>query len=136
MPTVMLDTNIVSSLLNPDDALHTCALSAVRRWENRAGTFTISVITWSELRVGAIRKGAQAQTALAEFRAAVIDEIYAVNETASEAAAQLRANDITIRVPDALIISTARGVGAGALLTADKKFRKIAPDVVELIGPA
>jgi predicted nucleic acid-binding protein len=132
----MLDTNIVSSLLNPDDALHACALSAVRRWEDQAGSFTISVIAWSELRVGAIRKGARAQEALAEFRAAVIDEVHPVTESISEAAAQLRATDLTIRVPDALIISTAREVGAGALLTADKKFQKIAPDVVELVGPA
>ncbi|GAA4221207.1 putative nucleic acid-binding protein [Streptosporangium album] len=136
MPTVMLDTNVIAGLLNPDDALHDHACNAVRRWEDKAASFTISVITWSELRVGAVRRGVAAEKMLGAFRAAVIDRIVEVDETTTESAALLRAADLTIRVPDALIIATAREVGADALLTADRKFPGIAPELVELLRPS
>ncbi|MFI6458080.1 type II toxin-antitoxin system VapC family toxin [Streptosporangium amethystogenes] len=135
MPTVMLDTNVIAGLLDPGDALHGHARDAVRRWEDKAASFAISVITWSELRVGAVRKGAVAEKMLEAFRAAVIDRIVEVDETTAESAALLRAADLTIRVPDALIIATARVVGSDALLTADRKFPAIAPELVELLRP-
>ncbi|WP_326641601.1 PIN domain-containing protein [Streptosporangium sp. NBC_01755] len=136
MPTVMLDTNVIAGLLHPDDALHSHARDAVRHWEDKAASFAISVITWSELRVGAVRKGVTAGKMLGAFRAAVIDRIVEVNEATTESADLLRAADLTIRVPDALIIATARGIGADALLTADRKFPGIAPELVELLRPS
>ncbi|MFC4586856.1 type II toxin-antitoxin system VapC family toxin [Sphaerisporangium corydalis] len=136
MPTVLLDTNIISSLLDPDDTLHLDALAAVRRWEGEAASFAISVITWSELRVGAVRRGPGAEKALAEFRDSAIDRILAVDEVTAEAAARLRARDLTVRMPDALIVASAREGGADVLLTADRKFPGIAPDLVELLRPA
>lgn len=135
MPTVMLDTNVIAGLLNPDDALHGHARDAVRRWEDKAASFAISVITWGELRVGAVRRGAEAERMLEAFRAAVIDRIVGVDEATAESAALLRAADLTIRIPDALIIATAREAGADALLTADRKFPDIAPELVELLRP-
>ncbi|WP_067169197.1 hypothetical protein [Microtetraspora niveoalba] len=51
-----------------------------------------------------------------------------------DAAARLRAGDLALRMPDALIIATARGAGARALLSADRKFPGAAPDLVEPIG--
>ncbi|WP_436762851.1 type II toxin-antitoxin system VapC family toxin [Streptosporangium sp. V21-05] len=135
MPTVMLDTNVIAGLLNPDDALHGHARDAIRRWEDKAASFAISVITWGELRVGAVRRSAEAERMLEAFRAAVIDRIVGVDEATAESAALLRAADLTIRIPDALIIATAREAGADALLTADRKFPGIAPELVELLRP-
>ncbi|MEU9884428.1 PIN domain-containing protein [Sphaerisporangium sp. NPDC051011] len=54
----------------------------------------------------------------------------------AECAAALRARDLTVRIPDALIIATAREAGADALLTADQKLYAIAPDLVELVRPS
>ncbi|MFC7381235.1 type II toxin-antitoxin system VapC family toxin [Sphaerisporangium rhizosphaerae] len=135
MPLVMLDTNIISGLLDPDDALNLNARDAVRRWEDQAASFAISVVTWSELRVGVIRKGAAAEKALAAFCSAVIDQVMPVDEATAERAAAIRSADLTIRVPDALIIAGAHEIGADALLTADRKFPRIAPDLVELVCP-
>ncbi|MFJ2034061.1 type II toxin-antitoxin system VapC family toxin [Streptosporangium sp. NPDC087985] len=136
MPTVMLDTNVIAGLLNPDDALYSHARDAVRRWEDKAASFAISVITWNGLRVGAVHKGVAAEKMLGGFRAAVVDRIVEVDETTAESAALLRAADLTVRVPDALIIATAREIGADALLTADRKFPGIAPELVELLRPS
>jgi predicted nucleic acid-binding protein len=135
MPFVMLDTNVVSSLLDPGDALHSQALGVVQDWEGEGCSFAISAIVWSELRVGAIRRGLEAEKALTEFRAEVLDEIHQVEERTADAAARLRARDLTLRVPDALIVATAQEARAAALITADKKLHRIAPDLVELVLP-
>jgi hypothetical protein len=37
--------------------------------------------------------------------------------------------------PDDALHATARGAGADVLLSADRKFRAIAPDLVELVAP-
>ncbi|MFB9673904.1 PIN domain-containing protein [Streptosporangium vulgare] len=93
------------------------------------------MITWGELRVGAVRRGAEAERMPGAFRAAAIDRIIEVDEATAESAVPLRAADPTIRIPDALIIATAREAGADALLTADRKFPDIAPGLVELLRP-
>ncbi|WP_248961349.1 PIN domain-containing protein [Sphaerisporangium perillae] len=77
----------------------------------------------------------EAEKALAEFRAAAIDHVIAVDEGTAETAAQIRAEDLTVRMPDALIVATAREAGADVLLTADPKFPAIASDLVELVCP-
>lgn len=131
-PLVLLDTNIVSGLLDPGDALHTDAGEAAEAWEARGALFAISLITWSECRVGAIRRGPAAEMALHRFREAGLDDVL----LPSEAAAQIRAGDLSVRVPDALILATAHESGATALLTADRKLAKISPGLVELIRPS
>ncbi|MEU8194282.1 PIN domain-containing protein [Microbispora amethystogenes] len=135
-PLVMLDTNIVSGLLDPGDALHADAGEAAEAWEARGASFAISLITWSECRVGAIRKGPAAESALRRFREAALDDVLLPSEAIGEAAAQIRAGDLAVRVPDALILATAHERRATALLTADKKLAKISPGLVELIRPS
>jgi predicted nucleic acid-binding protein len=132
---VMLDTNVVSGLLNPYDALHGCAAEAVHAWEARGASFVISLITWSELLVGVMRKGPAAESALRKFREAAIDDVLAPSQPIAEAAARIRAADLTVRVPDAFIMATARELEATALLSADRKLAKIDPDLVELVLP-
>lgn len=135
-PLVMLDTNIVSGLLDPDDALHQDAVRAVGAWEARGAAFAISLITWGELRVGAIRKGSGAEKALRAFRDAALDAVLPLPEAVVDEAARIRAEDLSVRVPDALIIATAHDNKVAALLTGDRKFGRISPDLVELVRPA
>ncbi|WP_232326568.1 type II toxin-antitoxin system VapC family toxin [Microbispora sp. ATCC PTA-5024] len=131
----MLDTNAVAGLLDPDDALNRCTTEAVMAWEDRGASFAVSLITWSELRVGAIRRGQAAEDALRGFRVAVIDEILVLSESIAEVAARIRAEDLSVRVPDALILATAHELGVATLLTADRKIAKISPELVQLIRP-
>ncbi|MEV0589577.1 PIN domain-containing protein [Nonomuraea sp. NPDC050310] len=131
MITVLLDTNVIVSLLNPADARHDDALTAVRAWERRAALFSVSAVTWSELRVGAIRSGHAAVSALREFRDRALDRIIPLDEEIAESAAQLRAGDLGLRLPDALILATAHVIGAHRLLSADKKLQRADPAIVE-----
>ncbi|WP_158088530.1 type II toxin-antitoxin system VapC family toxin [Thermoactinospora rubra] len=132
---MVLDTNIVSAIIDPDDALHAVAMQAVLRWEGMGGSFAVSSVTWAELRVGALRRGQAGEEVLAAFRTAALDEVLAVTEPVAAAAARLRANDLGLRLPDALIAATAQVAGAGVLLSADQKLAKALPGVVELVAP-
>jgi predicted nucleic acid-binding protein len=46
-----------------------------------------------------------------------------------------RAADLSIRTPDASILATGHHVGAAAVITADKKLIRAAPELVELVVP-
>lgn len=130
--TVVYDTNVIIALLSPTDALHEAATRDVRAWEARQVRVVISAVTWAELRTGALRRGLDAQALLAGFRRVAIDDIIPV-ATVADIAAGYRANDLHIRVPDALVIATGKHVGAAAVLTGDKQLARAEPDLVALI---
>jgi predicted nucleic acid-binding protein len=133
--TIIYDMNIVVALLSQTDVLHTAAVQSAQRWEARSAQVAISTATWTKLRTGAIRQGSRAEQALAAFRAAAIDDVVPVDVDIAELAARLRAADLSIRTPDALILATGHHVGAAAVLTADKKLIRAAPELVELVVP-
>jgi predicted nucleic acid-binding protein len=134
-PVVLLDTNVIVSLLDPTDGMHGCSRAGVSSWEARGSSYIISTITWSELKVGALVKGDAAERALNRFREAAIDDIVPVCETIAATAARLRARDRALRLPDALIVATAHDRGADALLTAEKRLSRCSPELVHLIAP-
>jgi predicted nucleic acid-binding protein len=128
--TIVCDTNIVVGLLSRTDALH----SAAGEWEARAARVAISAVTWAELRTGAIRQG-PAEGALTAFREAAVDDVVPVDEYIAEIAARYRAPDLSMRMPDALILATGRHIGAAAVLTADKRLARAAPQLAQLVVP-
>lgn len=133
MTLVVYDTNMVVSLLSPTDSLHQSAMSVAQSWEARAARTAVSTITWAELRVGTLRRGPAAEQALNAFRQAAIDEIVPAGIEVADIAAALRAKDLSLRLPDALVIATGLHVQADAVLTADKRLLKVAPDLIQLV---
>ena len=75
MSIVVPDMNIVVSLLSSSDALHNAARSAVVAWDRKGARVMLSVVTWTELRVGALRRGPEAERALTAFCRTAVDEI-------------------------------------------------------------
>ncbi|TDQ52931.1 type II toxin-antitoxin system VapC family toxin [Actinorugispora endophytica] len=135
MTIALLDTNIVVSLLNSNDAMHESALKTVRVWEDRSAVFPLSVIVWSELLTGAFRQPEStfAFSRLKAMRDGYFSDVVPVCEEVADHAARLRAVDAALRLPDALVIASGIHVGADAVLTADKKLKKVAPGLVELV---
>jgi predicted nucleic acid-binding protein len=133
--TIVCDTNIVVGLLSRTDALHSAAVQAAGDWEARAARVAISAVTWPELRTGALRQGPAAEGALTAFREAAVDDIVPVDEHIAEIAARSRAIDLSLRMPDALILATGRHIGAAAVLTADKRLARAAPQLAQLVVP-
>jgi predicted nucleic acid-binding protein len=71
---------------------------------------------------------------LTAFKYSSIDQIVSVDEQVGTFAGLLRAQDLSLRLPDALVIATGLRSGAGALLTGDRRLARHAPDLVEVIG--
>jgi len=132
--TVVYDTNIVVALLSQTDSLHEAAVESAVRWEAHGARAVISAVSWSELRIGAMRQSLAAERALIAFRVAAVDDIVPVDVDVAEIAASFRAADLSLRMPDALILATGRHVGAAAVLTADKRLARVAPGLTELVA--
>lgn len=81
-------------------------------------------MSWAELRTGALRRGPDAERALAAFCHAAVDEIVPVSIEIAEIAARYRAADLSVRMPDALVIATGQHIGADAVLTGDQRLAK------------
>jgi predicted nucleic acid-binding protein len=135
MTTIVWDTNIVVGLLSRTDVLHSAAMRAASEWEDRAARVAISAVTWAELRTGAIRQGPTAEAVLTAFRHSAVDDIAPVDEHVAEIAASYRAADLSLRMPDALILATGQHIGAVAVLTADKRLARAAPGLAQLVVP-
>lgn len=134
MAEVVLDTNVVIALLSPTDALHQAARAAVQRCEREGARFAMSAISWAELLTGAWRRGADAVKVVERFVAATIDELVAVDEDVAACAADLRAKDLALRLPDAIVLSTGLRARSGRVLTADRRLARHARELVEVIG--
>lgn len=133
MTLVLYDTNIVISLLSPTDALHTAATRAAEKWEDRGARAALSAVSWAELRTGALRRGSDAEQALAAFCRLAVDEVVPVCVDIANLAASYRATDLAVRLPDALVVATGQHIGADAVLTADKRLSRVVPGLVTLI---
>jgi predicted nucleic acid-binding protein len=134
MPTVVLDTNVVIALMSRTDTLHAQAADAVETWEQAGARFVLSAVSWAELTVGAARRGDEGRAALGAFLNAAIDRIVPVDQQVSTFAGLLRAEDISLRLPDALVIATGIRSSADAVLTGDKRIARHAPSLVEVVG--
>lgn len=135
MTLVVYDTNVVIALLSSTDALHEAALRVAQEWEERGARVVISAVTWAELRTGALRRGPEAEKALGEFRQAAIDEVSPVDVQVADIAASFRAVELSLRMPDALILATGQRLSADVVLTGDVRMTKVAPHLVSLVKP-
>lgn len=132
---VLYDTNVVVALLSPTDALHHAAIQISESWEARGARTALSTVSWAELRTGALRRGPEAEQALAAFCHLAVDELVPVGAEIAEIAASYRAVNLSLRMPDALVVATGRHIGADAVLTGDKRIVRVAPNLVSLIIP-
>ena len=105
MGLTLLDSSVISALLNSRDALHDAALTALQQEAQQRQHFAASAVTWSEVLTGAqlVHGSDRAVRAFADdARLVIIDADRAV----AEEAARLR-------------ITHARRSGGGRLRTAD-----------------
>lgn len=133
MGTVVLDTSVVLALLDPDDALHSPAVTAVRRYYAARDRLMLPAVVLAEVLVGAARRGeAELRTHRHQITATFGSPV-PVDEAVAVAAASLRARHRSLRMPDALVLATAEVTAADVVLTGDKKWATLDPKV-ELIG--
>jgi len=85
------------------------------------GTLVASVITYAELLTGA-RLGHHDHAGVRGFFEQLIDEIHGVDRPAAERAAELRAANLPLKMPDALILATADLHQVDVIVTGDDRW--------------
>jgi hypothetical protein len=129
MGVALLDSNTVIGFLDADDLLHQAADAAVRAAASEH-LFAVSVVTVAELLTGA-KLGHHDERTVRRFFAQTVGRRIPLDEPAAGRAADLRAANKALKMPDALILATA-DLYADVVLTGDEQWLKISGLTCEL----
>lgn len=121
---VVLDSDAVIGFLDRSDPHHYAADAAIRSIPPNV-RLVVSVITFAEVLTEA-KLGHRGEAAISGFFAEIISEIVPVGPETADRAATLRANNETLRLPDALIAATADlHPDVDTLLTGDRNLARL-----------
>jgi predicted nucleic acid-binding protein len=115
---IVLDASVVIAHLDPDDAGHARAVSALTDYA--AEDLRLPASAYAETLVTPARRGR-----LAETRARIQQmflTIVPIDEAVAEAAAVIRSQQPALRLPDALVIACGDVLNAALVLTADHRW--------------
>ena len=124
MGAVALDASVAIALLDPADGHHGQAGVVLR--EHDRSSLIMAVSAYSETLVRPLALGLEG--AVEEFVDGLRIEIVPADREIGRSAAQLRAAHRALRLPDALVLATARAYGA-PLLTFDGPLAQLAGEV-------
>lgn len=127
MALVVLDASVVIAFLDPDDALHGPAVEALT--EHQHDELLIPASVYAEILVGPHRKGAEAVAEVEAFLADFAVRIETLRPTTARAAAKLRSESRSLRLPDAFVLALADEVKADSVLTGDESWVPISGHV-------
>ncbi|MHB8643138.1 MAG: type II toxin-antitoxin system VapC family toxin [Gaiellaceae bacterium] len=128
MALIILDASVVIAHLDPDDALHPSATSALL--EHAGDDLRLPASAYAESLVDPARRGRldEARDALSALQLQIVP----IDGPLAERAASLRAYERGLRLPDALVLACGQLLGADVILTGDRGWRHFAR--VKLIG--
>lgn len=123
MAALILDASVLIGLLDTADAHHTVAVDEVEAADQAGTPLLTPASAYSEALVPFARAGRvrDAREAIAAMGIAVTP----LTATIAEHAAELRARHDRLRLPDAIVLATARDLSA-ALLTYDDRLARVA----------
>ncbi|MGI8714497.1 MAG: type II toxin-antitoxin system VapC family toxin [Solirubrobacteraceae bacterium] len=123
MAALILDASVLIGLLDTADAHHQRAVDDVEGADRTGNTLLAPASAYSEALVSFARAGrtADARQAIAAMGITIV----AMSQEIAERAAEIRAQHDRLRLPDAIVLATARELRAD-LLTYDKTLTKIA----------
>jgi len=125
---IVLDASVVIAHLDPDDALHASATSALVEYAD--DDLRLPASAYAEALVDPARKGRLDETR--DALAALQLQIVPLDRPQAERAASLRARERGLRLPDALVLACGQLLAADAILSADRRWRRF--ERVRLIG--
>jgi predicted nucleic acid-binding protein len=136
MGLTVLDAGVVIAVLDARDAHHAAARDALREGRDLGDRLVLPASAYAECLVGPARQGSDAL----EVVDALLDQLPvtvepATRTVAAEAAGLRAKHGRSLRLPDALVVATARVLGADLLLTTDARW----PDVgvpVRVVAPS
>jgi predicted nucleic acid-binding protein len=121
---VVLDSDVVISFLDRQDALHDAADAVVREFV-RGHRLVASVVTYAEVLTGAYL-GHHFEDDVAGFFRELLSAVLPIDIAATDAAADLRSRFKALRMPDALILATAEtDPDVDLIITGDQQLTKV-----------
>ena len=127
MALVVLDASVVIAFLDPDDTLHEAAVRALT--ERQHDELLLPTSAYAEILVAPHRRGAQAVAEVEAFLSDFSIRLEELTPAIAQAAAKLRSESRSLRLPDALMLATAAEIGAEVVLTGDESWGKISDNV-------
>lgn len=123
MGALILDASVLIGLLDSEDAHHSRAVEDVETADQTARALLTPASAYSEALVAFARANrvADARDAIAGMGITVVP----LTNTIAERAAELRARHDGLRLPDAIVLATARDLD-GELLTYDHRLSRFA----------
>jgi predicted nucleic acid-binding protein len=122
MGLIVLDAGVLIGFLDADDAHHTRAYEALSAAVEASDQLVIPASALAETLVGPSRRGPDAVELVRELVSRLPIEVVPLDERVAVAAAHIRANHRSLKLPDALVIATAQILDASRLVTTDRKW--------------
>jgi predicted nucleic acid-binding protein len=123
---VALDADLLIAFLDPGDAQHDRAVRELRRRLTSGEELLVGATVYAEVIVRPLQQGTDAT--VDGFLDAAGVRLVPTDRTIARRAARLRADNASLRLPDAISLATAL-VNHATLLTLDKKLNQIAQRV-------
>lgn len=123
MALAVVDASVVIAFLDPDDGLHDAAVEALT--EHQHDELLIPTSAYAEMLVAPYRRGAEAVAEVEAFLADFAVRLEMPTPAIARAAAKLRSESRSLRLPDALILATADELQAELVLTGDESWARI-----------
>lgn len=119
MALIVLDASVVIAHLDPNDGLHSAATEALL--EYAADDLRLPASAYAESLVDPARKGRldEARRAIGELHLQIVP----LDGAQAERAANLRARERGLRLPDALVLACGEQLSADVVVTADRGWR-------------
>jgi predicted nucleic acid-binding protein len=122
MGLTVLDAGVVIGFLDANDAHHSRAHQELAAALGANDKLVVPASALTETLVGPSRRGPEAVAVARRFIDRIPIEIAPLDGDIATDAAALRANHGSLKLPDALVIATARMLGADLLVTTDRKW--------------
>lgn len=127
MALIVLDASVLVGALDDRDAHHERAWAALTA--DPGARLVLPMTAFSEVYVGLLRGGPPAVRIFEEFRRQLALRVEPLTEAIAARAASLRNRHPALRLPDALVVATGEELAADAVLTADRRWRRVSKRV-------
>lgn len=119
MGLTLIDAGVLIGFLDRTDAHHAASYDALTGALDRYDRIVLPASAYGEALVGPSRRGSKAVTVVEQLVERVPIEIEPLSQAIARTAAMIRAKHRSIRLPDALVIATAKELDADLLVTTD-----------------
>lgn len=133
MALTVFDTGVLIGFLNSSDAHHARAIGVVAALRSSGDQGVIPASVYAELLVQPFRRGTSEVKLVDDALDALVIRIEPITRAVAKSAAELRATHPSLRLPDALVVATARTLRATRLITTDARWPRFTGLKVEVI---